>query len=147
MTNLINCSIQYLKFCNAKDVRFLYNFSNKSFVPFPANIWIFKFKFCLSFAIKMLLNNTYGILNLLESKSNCFNSLFKQNMNLKMLAGKGTKELFERFFKNLRSLVETRDVLVRPISCFSHVLMMSWESEKLSLELDRSPAFLMFSWG
>ena len=31
----------------------------------------------------------------------------KQNLNLKiqMLAGKGTKELFEQFFKNLRSLV------------------------------------------
>ncbi len=45
----------------------------------------------LPFAIKMLLGNTYGLLNLLEFKCTCFNSLFKaeyefQNSNV---GGKG----------------------------------------------------------
>ena len=56
----------------------------------------------------MLLDHTYGLLNLLESKCNVFDIVyFKQNMNLKiqMLAGKEAKTYFEFFFKNLLSLV------------------------------------------
>ena len=48
----------------------------KYFKLFPANIWIFKFFFLVVFAIKMLLDNTYALLNLLEFKCNHFNSLF-----------------------------------------------------------------------
>ena len=44
---------------------------------FPAKIWIFKFFFLMVFVIKMLLDNTYGLPNLFEFKSNHFNSLFK----------------------------------------------------------------------
>ena len=36
------------------------------FIVFPANIWIFKFFFLMVFALKMILDNTYGLLNLLE---------------------------------------------------------------------------------
>ena len=50
---------------------------NHDFNVFPANIWIFKFFFLLVFAIKMLLDNTYGLPNPFECKSNHFNSLFQ----------------------------------------------------------------------
>ena len=36
----------------------------------------FQIQFLLDFAIKMLLDNTYELLNLLEVKCNVFNSLF-----------------------------------------------------------------------
>ena len=45
------------------------------FKLFPANIWIFKFFFLIDFAIKMLLDNTYGLLNLLYFKYDHFSSL------------------------------------------------------------------------
>ena len=43
---------------------------------FPANIWILKWFFLVIFAIKMSLDNTYGLLNILEFLCNNFNSLF-----------------------------------------------------------------------
>ena len=39
---------------------------------FPAKIWIFKFFSLMVFAIKMLLDNTYGLPNLFEFKSKSF---------------------------------------------------------------------------
>ena len=45
------------------------------FKLFPANIWIFKFFFLLVFAIKMLLDKPYGLLNLLDFKYDHFSSL------------------------------------------------------------------------
>ena len=50
---------------------------NQEFTGFPAKIWIFKFFFLMVFAIKMFLNNAYGLLNLLEFTCNHFNSLFQ----------------------------------------------------------------------
>ena len=49
----------------------------------------------------MLLDNTYGLHVIVLIVS------FKQNINLKiqMLAGKEAKSFFERFFKNITSLV------------------------------------------
>ena len=44
---------------------------------FPANIWIFKFFFLIVFAIKMLLDKSYGLLNLLEFKCDHLSSLFQ----------------------------------------------------------------------
>ena len=37
---------------------------------FPAQIWIFKFIFCLAFAIEIGMLNTHGLLNLIEFKFN-----------------------------------------------------------------------------
>ena len=58
---------------------------NQEFTGFPAKILIFKFFFLMVFAIKMLLNNAYGLLNRLEFICNHF----QQNLNLKIqiLAG------------------------------------------------------------
>ena len=55
----------------------------------------------------MLLDNTYGLLNLLELIFNCVDSLYQaeyefQNSNV---GGKYGKIIFERFYKNLRTLV------------------------------------------
>ena len=47
------------------------------FKLFPANILIFKFFFLIVFAIKMLLDKPYGLLNLLEFKCDHFSSLFQ----------------------------------------------------------------------
>ena len=38
-------------------------FSGHKFKLFPANIWILKFFFLMVFAIKMILENIYGLLN------------------------------------------------------------------------------------
>ena len=46
-----------------------------NFKLFTTNIWIFKFFFLIDFAIKMLLDNTYGLLNLLYFKYDHFSSL------------------------------------------------------------------------
>ena len=48
---------------------------NQEFTGFPTNIWIFKFFFLLVFAIKMLLDNNYGLMNLLEFKCDYFTCL------------------------------------------------------------------------
>ena len=53
------------------------------FNEFPAKIWIFKLFFLMVFAIKMLLDNTYGLPNLFEFKSNHFNSLFQAEYEFK----------------------------------------------------------------
>ena len=50
---------------------------NQELAGFSANIWIFKFCFLMVFAIKMLLDNTYGSLNLFEFNCNHFTSLFQ----------------------------------------------------------------------
>ena len=57
----------------------------------------------------MLLDDTYGLLNLLELFFNCFDSLYPteyefQNSNV---GGKIGKKIFERFYKNLRTLAGT----------------------------------------
>ena len=57
------------------------------FKLFPANIWILNFCFFIVFAIKMLLDKPYGLLNLLELKCDHFSSLFQaesqfQNSNV-----------------------------------------------------------------
>ena len=44
---------------------------------FPPKFEIFKFFFLMVFAIKMLLDNTYGLPNFFEFKSNHFKSLFQ----------------------------------------------------------------------
>ena len=58
---------------------------------FPANIWIVKFFILIVFAIKLLLDKPYGLLNLLEFKCDHFSSPFQaesqfQNSNV---GGKG----------------------------------------------------------
>ena len=50
---------------------------NQQFTGFPAKIWIFKLFLIMVFAIKVLLNNAYGLLNLLEFICNHFNGLFQ----------------------------------------------------------------------
>ena len=71
-----------------KDGRFLKNLSKNVLASFPANIWI-------------LLDNTYGLLNLLEFKSNCFNRLFQTEYEFKIqiLAGKEAKLFLRGFLK------------------------------------------------
>ena len=58
-------------------------------MKFPTKIWIFKFFLLMVFAIKMLLDNAYGLPNLFEFKRIISIVSFKQNMNLKIqiLAG------------------------------------------------------------
>ena len=56
---------------------------NQEFTGFPAKIWIFKLFFLMVFGIKMLLDNAYGLLNLLEFKCNYFNSLFQAESEFK----------------------------------------------------------------
>ena len=53
------------------------------FNVFPAKFWIFKFFFLMIFAIKMLLDNIYGLLNLFEFKINHFNSLVQAKSEFK----------------------------------------------------------------
>ena len=55
----------------------------------------------------MLLDDTYGLLNLLELFFNCFDSLYQVEYEFQnsMLAGNRAKEFFQRFYKNLRTLV------------------------------------------
>ena len=72
--NKIENMILFSIILSTKDPRFSYVLSNNSWASFPANIWIFKLRFCLVFAIKMHLGNTYGLLNLLEFKYNKFES-------------------------------------------------------------------------
>ena len=50
---------------------------------FPAKIWNFKIIFLIVFAIKMLLDNTYGLPNLFDFKRNHFNSLFQAEYQFK----------------------------------------------------------------
>ena len=50
---------------------------------FPANIWISKLFFLMVFAIKMILDNTYGLPNLFEFKINQFNTLFQAEYQFK----------------------------------------------------------------
>ena len=57
--------------------------SGHEFKLFPANIWIFKLVFLMVFAIKMLLDYTYWLLNLLEFKCNHFNSLSLAELKFK----------------------------------------------------------------
>ena len=57
------------------------------FKLFPANIWIFKFFFIIVFAMKMLLDKPYGLLNPLEIECDHFSSLLQaesqfQNSNV-----------------------------------------------------------------
>ena len=53
------------------------------FTVFPAKIWIFKFFLLTIFAIKMLLDNTQGLLNLFEFKNNHLYSLFQAEYEFK----------------------------------------------------------------
>ena len=55
----------------------------QDFNVFPAKIWIFIFFFLVVFAIKMLLDNTYGLPNLFEFKSYHFNSFFQAESEFK----------------------------------------------------------------
>ena len=50
---------------------------NQEYTGFPAKIWISKCYFLMVFAIKMLLDNAYGLLNLLEFKCNHFDIIFQ----------------------------------------------------------------------
>ena len=61
--------------------------SRNEFKLFPSNIWIFKFFILIVFAIKMLLDKPYRLLNPLEFKYDHFRSLFQaesqyQNSNV-----------------------------------------------------------------
>ena len=71
--------LEYFWWCSQvifPKVEFSWNLeSGHEFKLFPANIWIFKLVFLMVFAIKMLLDYTYWLLNLLEFKCNHFNSL------------------------------------------------------------------------
>ena len=55
----------------------------QDFNVFPAKVWIFKIFFLVVFAINMLLDNTYGLPNLFEFKSNHFNSFFQAESEFK----------------------------------------------------------------
>ena len=56
------------------------------FKSFPTNIQIQKFFFLIFFAIKILLDNTYGLLDLLEFALNHFNIIFLAESKFQMLA-------------------------------------------------------------
>ena len=55
----------------------------------------------------MHLDKTYGLLNLLEFKCNCFNHLFlaEYEFKIQMLAGKEANSFFEMSHKDLPPLV------------------------------------------
>ena len=75
---------------------------NQQLTGFPANIWIFKLFFLMVFAIKMLLNNSYGLLNLLEFVCNHFDSLFQAGYEFKNsnFGGKSSELLIQCWFTN-----------------------------------------------
>ena len=80
MYHIISYTTTKVKFFSDLELR------NK-FKLFPTNILIFKFFFLIVFAIKMLLDKPYGLLNLLEFKCDHFSSLFQaesqfQNSNV-----------------------------------------------------------------
>ena len=92
------------------------------FNVFPTKIWIFKFFFLMVFAIKMLLDNIYGLPNHFEFKSNHFNSLsFKQNINLKIqiLAGNTLKSC-------LHSGSQEKPPLISPWASHLHYFNPGW---------------------
>ena len=66
--NLLIFKVKYLGNFELKAAFLENGHDGYEFKLFPANIWTLKFCFLIVFAIKMLLDKPYGLLNLLEIK-------------------------------------------------------------------------------
>ena len=73
--------VHFCKWCENYFAYFLMPFCQPTFKYVLLNMYVLfpvmKFKFCLAFALKMLLEYFYGLLNFLGCKCNRFNSIFQ----------------------------------------------------------------------